>query len=567
MSEPSPKSGQGNGQVTVQAAANPGTAARQGEIVVNDNRLAVTQEAAPCTFAISPTSRSSGAGGDPDVAVEVAATAGCAWTASSGASWITIISGASGSGNGSVHFNAAANDGASRTGTLTIAGQTFTLTQAAAGCEYTITPATQSIGSSGGAGTPITVATTGGCTWTATSGVSWITVTSGATGTGNGSVGFNIAANSGSERTGTLTVAGQTFTVTQAGAPAACAYTITPNTQSFAATGGAGTAVAVATTSNCAWTATSNVAWITVTSGASGAGNGSVGFTVGANPGAARTGTLTIAGQTFTATQCGYTITPSSQSISAAGGAGTPVAVASAAGCAWTAASNVGWITVTSGATGSGNGSVGFTIAPNAGAERTGTLTVAGRTFTVTQASALPVCSYTITPTTQSIGAAGGTGTTVAVGATTPNCAWTATSGVSWLTITSGASGSGNGSVGFTIAANTGAARTGTLTIAGQTFTVTQAAAPVVCSYVVAPTTQSIGFLGGAGTAITVTAPAGCAWTAATTASWITIQSGSTGSGNGVVNIIVAPTLPLVPRTGTLTIAGQTVTVQQRGTI
>jgi hypothetical protein len=43
------------------------------------------------------------------------------------------------------------------------------------------------------------------------------------------------------------------------------------------------------------------------------------------------------------------------------------------------------------------------------------------------------------------------------------------------LTITSGASGSGNGTVAFSIAANTGPARTGTLTIAGSTFTVSQA--------------------------------------------------------------------------------------------
>ena len=62
---------------------------------------------------------------------------------------------------------------------------------------------------------------------------------------------------------------------------------------------------------------------------------------------------------------------------------------------------------------------------------------------------------------------------------TMAGCAWTAVSNTTnptWLTITSGASGSGNGSVTFTVAANTGAQRMGTLTIAGQTFTVTQGA-------------------------------------------------------------------------------------------
>jgi hypothetical protein len=61
--------------------------------------------------------------------------------------------------------------------------------------------------------------------------------------------------------------------------------------------------VSVTTTSGCAWTASSRVSWITVTSGASGTGNGSVAFSVAANPGGTRDGTLSIGGQTFTVTQ------------------------------------------------------------------------------------------------------------------------------------------------------------------------------------------------------------------------------------------------------------------------
>ena len=52
-------------------------------------------------------------------------------------------------------------------------------------------------------------------------------------------------------------------------------------------------------------------------------------------------------------------------------------------GCAWTVASNAPWITVTSGASGSGNGPVTFDLAANTGANRSGTLTIAGHTFTV----------------------------------------------------------------------------------------------------------------------------------------------------------------------------------------
>ena len=85
----------------------------------------------------------------------------------------------------------------------------------------------------------------------------------------------------------------------------------------------------------------------------------------------------------------------------------------------------------------------------------------------------------------------------------------------------------GPGTMSFSVAANTGAAsRSGTLTIAGTTFDVTQAAS---CS--ISPTSQSFSSMAGTGSS-TVTAGAGCAWTAATNRNWIAITSGATGSGH-----------------------------------
>ena len=98
---------------------------------------------------------------------------------------------------------------------------------------------------------------------------------------------------------------------------------------------------------------------------------------------------------------------------------------------------------------------------------------------THTAATDLPVdcggtCTYSINPTSASYAAAGGTGSVSVTAAT--GCAWTAVSNATFITITSGASGSGNGTVGYSVAANTGtSSRTGTMTIAGLTFTVTQA--------------------------------------------------------------------------------------------
>ena len=148
------------------------------------------------------------------------------------------------------------------------------------------------------------------------------------------------------------------------------------------------------------------------------------------------------------------------------------MAVTAAAGCAWTASSGVNWITVSSGASGSGTGTATLSVGLNLGGSRSGTATVAGQTVTVNQAATL--CVWSIGPPSRNA-KANGDDDTVAVTAGS-GCPWTATSNVPWITVTSGASGSGNGKVGYTVARNeTKNARSGTITIAGETFTVNQA--------------------------------------------------------------------------------------------
>src|SRR5262249_27565893 len=58
-------------------------------------------------------------------------------------------------------------------------------------------------------------------------------------------------------------------------------------------------------------------------------------------------------------------------------------------GCSWTASTNDAWVTITAGSMGKGNGTVSYSVAANTGGDRTGTLTVAGRTFTITQTDAV----------------------------------------------------------------------------------------------------------------------------------------------------------------------------------
>ncbi len=472
-------SGTGNGNVQYAMGLNPGTC-RVGRITIGNFTHTVSQAGFQggtcCTFSINPTSQNFTATGGSS-SVGVTAPGGCAWTATSNAGFITITSGGSGSGNGTVNYSVAANPNTTpRTGTMTIAGQTFTVNQAAAPCTFSINPTSQNFPSTGGTGN-VGVTAPGGCEWTATSNAGFITITSGGSGSGNGTVNYSVAANmSADPRTGTITVAGQTFTVNQAGAVGGCTFSINPTSQNFPFTGGSNS-VSVITQAGCNWTATSNAGFITITSGGSGSGNGTVNYSVAANPNITpRAGTMTIAGETFTVNQaaapCVFNINPTSQNFPFTGGSNS-VNVTAQAGCNWTATSNAGFITITSGGSGSGNGTVNYSVAANPNTSpRTGTMTIAGQTFTVNQDAAPSSCTFSINPTSKSFSKIGGS---VVVNVTaTPGCSWTTTINAPWIFILSGGSGTGNGSVTLVLAFNTGPPRTGTVTIAGQTFTANQ---------------------------------------------------------------------------------------------
>ncbi|HJQ70021.1 MAG TPA: S8 family serine peptidase [Blastocatellia bacterium] len=168
----------------------------------------------------------------------------------------------------------------------------------------TISPNGQLFPGSGGEGM-ISVAATSGTNWTATSNDAWITITSGASGTGNGIVTYLVRDNmSATPRQGTLTVAGKIFTVTQDGqTPSPCKNSLNPGFNSFISSGGSGN-VAIQTEPGCTWRAVSNASWITVTSNCCGIGPGTISYTVASNPGpSARNGTISVGGQTFSVKQ------------------------------------------------------------------------------------------------------------------------------------------------------------------------------------------------------------------------------------------------------------------------
>lgn len=86
-----------------------------------------------------------------------------------------------------------------------------------------------------------------------------------------------------------------------------------------------------------------------------------------------------------------------------------------------------------------------------------------------------PACAQTLAPVRRSFSASNGTGSVAMT--TAAECDWTATSNAGWITVTSGGSGTGNGVVNYSVAANPNASpRSGTITIGAQDFTVLQGA-------------------------------------------------------------------------------------------
>jgi hypothetical protein len=251
----------------------------------------------PCTFNVSATSQSvtnsAGSG-----SVDVTATRGdCGWGARSNTSWLTIT-GAAGAGNGPASYSFVANtSSSSRSGTLTVAGKTVTITQFGA-CTYTLSPTSRDHSSSGGTGT-FSVSTRSDCAWTAavsTAAAPWLTITGGQSGTGNGTVSYSVAANtSTSSRSGSITAGGRTFSVNQSPDISSCTFTPGYGSKTLTWCGGDRT-IEVTTQGDCPWTATSDSSWLTIVL-PSRTGTRNLSYTVAANTtGSAREAKLTIAG-------------------------------------------------------------------------------------------------------------------------------------------------------------------------------------------------------------------------------------------------------------------------------
>lgn len=217
------------GQSATLAPAGLAASAPAKEYIYAGGKLIATEEppATTCTVSLSPTSSPSHPASGATGSFSVSAPAGCAWTASESLSWVSITSGASGSGNGTVNYSVDPNTGAARSGTITVTQgsttQGFSVNQDGATCSFSITPTSRVISGAGGTGSFSVTASLASCAWTATSNAGFITITSpSGQVTGNGTVNYSVQQNAGAARSGTITVgqgtSTQTFTVNQGAA-------------------------------------------------------------------------------------------------------------------------------------------------------------------------------------------------------------------------------------------------------------------------------------------------------------------------------------------------------------
>src|ERR1035437_4587579 len=266
-------------------------------------------------------------------------------------------------------------------------------------CTYVVDPPSFSISAASTPGTVHVTQTPGSAcgNFSATTQTPWLHLTSGSVGTPGGpGVTFTADANPlPTQRSGLMVIALTNVVVTQAGRTD-CVFGLPPTSQNIPVGGGDAVFNVQA---NCPWQTTSNSAWITFAGVGNGISDSRVGYSVAANTCVAgRGGAITLRTSlanppTLAVTQDG---SPGNISLSAytatVGSAATDGRIDLRTGdvCSWSASSDVSWIRITVGSSGTGNGGISYHLLENPAAQRTGSIHVGALTYTITQLAPAP---------------------------------------------------------------------------------------------------------------------------------------------------------------------------------
>lgn len=513
-------------------------------------------------ISITPPTRNFGVSGGGNA---ILTSGSGSWTAAASDPWITLNS-TSGSVGYPVAYTVSANTNVEqRTGYVYVSGWVHTVTQDGVG--GTISPENAVFEHQGGSGM-VAVSAANKMAWQARPNVDWLNVTP-TSGVGEGSVTFNVAPyNEVATRQGTLTVAGNTFTVFQYGRRMKLdSYSVTHNYETHVIP------ITVNALAITQWSVTPNNSWISIVDSGNGQGGDLVTIAIAENPSyKARTGTVTIGTETFAVTQQGrptealeFSVSPVSSAASVEGANGM-IAVTATPDLPWTATSEANWLTVYAAtANGAGNGNVVYVASPNPTLyERTGTIRVTpeaesgmiAKTHTITQPaaqSALSISGYEFEAV----------GESCSVDVSLANIVeWSIDESIDWLTVNGSNSRVGPGTVTLQAAANdTVYPRSGTVWIAGKAFSVTQKARGVELEY----DTKLFGTDGGY-ESISIHPDGNVAWTAvASDPTWIIIFQNDSGTGDAEIMYIVSPYVgDGSARTGWITVGDKKVYITQR---
>jgi len=549
-----PITGSNNSSITVTVIANSGiarsgiitlTAACGSTITITVNQIAL------CSLAVSTSllEFSSSAGNQT-----VSINSNSNWTVSESLSWVAIIP-TTGSNNGSFKVYVMANQGAFRTGTIKVTlacgmAVTITVNQSAVSCLLSVSTSTINFSASAG---NQTLKVTSNSAWTVSESLSWLIVTP-TSGSNNSNINVSVIANPGIARSGiiTLTAACGTVITITVNQVALCFLTASSSTLDFSAAAGNQTLNIISYSS---WTVSESISWLSVTP-ASGSNNSAINVSVIENPGAARTGNITltaICGTTVivtinqSASGCLLTTSTSTLGFSAAAGNQT-VNITSYS--SWTVSESISWLSVTP-TSGSNNSSINVSVLANPGAARTGiiTLTAAcGTTVTITINQSANNCLLNISSSTLDFSPTAGS-QTISI---TSNSTWTVSESLSWLSVTP-TSGSNNSNINVSVIANPGAARTGIITLTaacGTTVTITINQSAGGC--LLTTSSSTLDFSAAAGNQ-TISITSNSNWIVSESLSWVAVTP-ATGFNNGSFKAYVM-TNPGAFRTGTIRVA------------
>lgn len=279
-------------------------------------------------------------------------------------------------------------------------------------CTYTFAPPSASVGSSSGSSAVVVTASQSSCSWNASSSAGWLIIDAGAPAAGSGTLTYTFLANSSTQpRTANLTIGGRIFEVTQAGLSssivldtaaigfnAAQGTMVMPSSQTVSVSGQPTQIAALSVTAlgvsggnwlQAALSSSTTPATLTVSLN---------GVAVSALPVGNYLGTVYVSSSqasnsprtisvTLTVGPCSYLVTPDSLATVSGLGESRTITVTSLAGCTWVASTSApAMIAFPFGTSGGGNGVVRYNIVANPGTQpRTGAITVAGRTFQLTQ--------------------------------------------------------------------------------------------------------------------------------------------------------------------------------------